>query len=43
MTETEEVEVSREALRKRLRRIEGQIRGIEKMIADSWQRLGGAR
>jgi DNA-binding FrmR family transcriptional regulator len=34
MTKTEGAEVSREALRKRLRRIEGQIRGIEKMIAD---------
>ena len=30
----EELEVSQEALLKRLRRIEGQIRGIEKMIVD---------
>ena len=30
----ENVEVSQEALLKRLRRIEGQIRGIEKMIED---------
>ena len=30
----EKVEVSQEALLKRLRRIEGQIRGIEKMIAE---------
>jgi DNA-binding FrmR family transcriptional regulator len=29
---TEEVEISQEALLKRLRRIEGQIRGIQKMI-----------
>jgi DNA-binding FrmR family transcriptional regulator len=34
MTEEENVEVSQEALLKRLRRIEGQIRGIEKMIED---------
>ena len=35
MTKTEEgLEVSQEALLKRLRRIEGQIRGIEKMIVD---------
>jgi DNA-binding FrmR family transcriptional regulator len=32
MTTEEEVEVSQEALLKRLRRIEGQIRGIQKMI-----------
>jgi len=30
----EKVEVSQEVLLKRLRRIEGQIRGIEKMIVD---------
>ncbi len=30
----EKVEVSRETLLKRLRRLEGQIRGIEKMILD---------
>ncbi len=34
MTIEENVEVSQEALLKRLRRIEGQIRGIEKMIED---------
>jgi DNA-binding FrmR family transcriptional regulator len=34
MTTEEKVEVSQEALLKRLRRIEGQIRGIEKMIAE---------
>jgi DNA-binding FrmR family transcriptional regulator len=34
MTTEENVEVSQEALLKRLRRIEGQIRGIEKMIKD---------
>jgi DNA-binding FrmR family transcriptional regulator len=35
MTKTEEkVEVPQEVLLKRLRRIEGQIRGIEKMIGD---------
>ena len=34
MTAEEEVEVSQEVLLKRLRRIEGQIRGIHKMIAD---------
>jgi len=35
MTKTEgDLEVSQEALLKRLRRIEGQIRGIEKMIVD---------
>ena len=32
--EEEKQEVSQEMLLKRLRRIEGQIRGIEKMIAD---------
>ncbi len=31
----EKVEVSQEVLLKRLRRIEGQIRGIEKMIEDN--------
>lgn len=34
MTTEENVDVSQEALLKRLRRIEGQIRGIEKMIED---------
>ncbi|HIE18008.1 MAG TPA: metal-sensitive transcriptional regulator [Dehalococcoidia bacterium] len=34
MAKTREVGVSQEALLKRLRRIEGQIRGIEKMIED---------
>ena len=36
MTKTEEiVELSQEVLLKRLRRIEGQIRGIERMIEDN--------
>jgi len=35
MAETEErIDVSRDVLLKRLKRIEGQIRGIEKMIAE---------
>ena len=34
MATKEKAEVSQEVLLKRLRRIEGQIRGIEKMIAD---------
>ena len=35
MTKTkEDLEVSQEALLKRLRRIEGQLRGIQKMIAE---------
>ena len=34
MAKTKELGVSQEALLKRLRRIEGQIRGIEKMIED---------
>ena len=35
MTETEEkIDVSQDMLLKRLKRIEGQIRGIEKMIAE---------
>jgi DNA-binding FrmR family transcriptional regulator len=34
MTAEEKVEVSQETLLKRLRRIEGQIRGIQKMIAE---------
>ena len=34
MATKEKTEVSQEVLLKRLRRIEGQIRGIEKMIAD---------
>jgi len=34
MTIEEEVEVSQEALLKRLKRVEGQIRGIQKMIAE---------
>jgi len=34
MAEEEKPEVSREAVLKRLKRIEGQIRGLQKMVAD---------
>ncbi len=34
MVREEKLEVSREAIVKRLKRIEGQIRGLQKMIAD---------
>ena len=34
MTSEEKVEVSRGAIIKRLKRIEGQIRGLQKMVAD---------
>ena len=34
MTREDKIEVSREAIVKRLRRIEGQIRGLQKMVAD---------
>ena len=34
MVKAEKTDISQEALVKRLRRIEGQIRGIEKMIGD---------
>jgi DNA-binding FrmR family transcriptional regulator len=34
MAREDRIEVSREAIVKRLRRIEGQIRGLQKMVAD---------
>ena len=34
MARKEEIEVSRDIIVKRLRRIEGQIRGLQKMVAD---------
>ena len=34
MTKEDKIEVTREAIVKRLRRIEGQIRGLQKMVAD---------
>ena len=34
MAREDEIEVSREAIVKRLRRIEGQIRGLQKMVTD---------
>ena len=34
MAREDKIEVSREAIVKRLRRIEGQIRGLQKMVAD---------
>ena len=34
MEREDKIEVSREAIGKRLRRIEGQIRGLQKMVAD---------
>jgi len=34
MAKGEKTEVTREAILKRLRRIEGQIRGLQKMVAD---------
>lgn len=34
MAREEKIEVSREAIVKRLRRIEGQIRGLQKMVTD---------
>ncbi|MCK4273911.1 MAG: metal-sensitive transcriptional regulator [Dehalococcoidales bacterium] len=34
MAREEKLEVSREAIVKRLKRIEGQIRGLQKMVAD---------
>ena len=34
MARADKIEVTREAIVKRLRRIEGQIRGLQKMVAD---------
>jgi len=34
MVKEDEIDISREAIVKRLRRIEGQIRGLQKMVAD---------